>query len=183
MDVGTISVRMGVSLADFQAGLKQATAVATSETGLMSAEMKRASREGAESFRLIDEALGIHLSRPLTRILTQEFPSLAKGLQSILGVGVVGALGVAGVELFDKIAKGIEKAQKAQEDLRAATLNVNTVFEQEMAAYKAKDKAVTAATSAVDPWQKPKLSKLALRRKLPDGLRERSPRSVNGCIP
>jgi hypothetical protein len=141
---------MGVNLADFQAGLKQATALASSESGLMSAEMKRTSREGAESWRLIDEALGIHISRPLTKIVTQEFPAFASALQSVLGVGVAGALAVAGFDVFEKISKSIEKAQKAQEELKAASENVSNVFAREMSAYKDKDKAVTAATEAVD---------------------------------
>jgi hypothetical protein len=106
----------------------------------MSAEMKRSSREGAESFRLIDEALGVHLSRPLTRILTQEFPAFAKGLQSIIGVGIVGAIGVAGVELFEKIAKGIEHAQKAQEEFAEATRKTGQVFSDAMASYEKVDK-------------------------------------------
>jgi hypothetical protein len=149
-NLATILVGLGYDLSALEKGAPEAFRLINQQTLGMSAEMKRASREGAESFRLIDEALGIHLSRPLTRLLTQEFPGLAKGLQSILGVGVVGALGVAGVELFDKIAKGIEKAQKAQEALKASTENVNKVFAEEMAAYQNKDKAITAATSAVD---------------------------------
>ena len=149
-NLGTILVGLGYDLSALEKGAPEAFRLISSQTMGMSAEMKRASREGAESFRLIDEALGIHLSRPLTRILTQEFPSLAKGLQSVLGVGVVGALGVAGVELFDKMGAAIGKAQKAQEELRSATLNVDNVFAQEMASYKEKDKAVTAATEKVN---------------------------------
>jgi len=95
-------VGFGLDLSALQKDAPEAFRILNSQTMGMSAEMKRASREGAESFRLIDEALGIHVSRPLTRILTQEFPSFAAGLQSILGVGVVGALGFAAVELFDK---------------------------------------------------------------------------------
>lgn len=149
-NLATILVGLGYDLSALEKGAPEAYRLINSQTASMSAEMKRTSREGAESLRLIDEALGIHLSRPLTRILTQEFPGLAKGLQSVLGAGVVGALGVAGVELFDKVAKSIEKAQKAQEVLREATANVDKVFAEEMGAYKDKDKAVTAATAAVD---------------------------------
>jgi hypothetical protein len=82
----------------------------------MSADMKRTNREGAESFRLIDEAIGIHMSRPLTRLITSEFPALAKGLQSILGIGAVGALATVGFEFGERIAASIEKAKKAQQD-------------------------------------------------------------------
>src|SRR5579864_1361874 len=119
-NLATILVGLGYDLSALEKGAPEAFRMINNQTLGMSAEMKRASREGAESLRLIDESLGIHLSRPLTRILTQEFPGLAKGLQSILGAGVVGALGLAGVEVFDRIAKGIEKAQKAQEEFAAA---------------------------------------------------------------
>lgn len=149
-NVGNLTVGLGYDLSALEKGGADAFRTINTQTQGMSAEMKRASREGAESFRLIDEALGIHLSRPLTRLLTQEFPGLAKGLQSILGVGVAGAIGVAGIEFVDKIAKKIEAAQKAQEALRAATENVNKVFAEEMSAYEKKDKAVAAATAAVD---------------------------------
>ena len=62
----------------------------------MRRDLKQTSREGTESFRLIDEALGIHISRPLTRLLTQEFPGFAKGLQAVLGIGAVGGAGRGG---------------------------------------------------------------------------------------
>jgi hypothetical protein len=91
--------------------------------------MKRTSREGAESLRLIDESLGIHLSRPLTRILTQEFPALAAGLQSVLGGSVFAALGVVAFEFGEKLTKSIEKAMHAQEEFRAATAKVGTTLE------------------------------------------------------
>jgi len=149
-NLATILVGLGYDLSALEKGAPEAFRLVNQQTLGMSAEMKRSSREGAESLRLIDEALGIHLSRPLTRILTQEFPGLAKGLQSILGAGVVGALAVAGFELFDKIGKSIEKAQKAQEALKISSDNLTAVFAEEMASYKEKDKAVTAATGAVN---------------------------------
>lgn len=100
--------------------------------GLASAEMARAwkqtSREGTESFRLIDEALGIHLSRPLTRLLTNEFPAFAKGLQSLLGAGVVGALAAAGFEFGEHIAKSMEKAKRALQDYDDAQRHTQEVL-------------------------------------------------------
>ena len=149
-NLATILVGLGYDLSALEKGAPEAFRLINQQTLGMSAEMKRTSREGAESLRLIDEALGIHLSRPLTRLLTQEFPGFAKGLQAILGAGAFGAIAVAGVEFFDKIEKSIEKAQKAQEALKQATENVDKVFAEELGAYKDKDKAVTAATSAVD---------------------------------
>src|ERR1700733_8203644 len=108
-NLGTILVGLGYDLSALEKGAPEAFGLINSQTLGMSAEMKRTSREGAESFRLIDEALGIHISRPLTRILTQEFPSLAKGLQSVMGAGIVGSLGVG---LFEGVEKGLEKIEQ-----------------------------------------------------------------------
>jgi hypothetical protein len=139
-NLATIFVGLGYDLSALEKGAPEAYRLINQTTSGMSAEMKRASREGAESFRLIDEALGIHVSRPLTRLLTQEFPGFAQGLQSLLGVGVIGALGAAGLEFFDKIAKSIEKAEKAQEEFAAATQKTDTVFNDAMASYEKADK-------------------------------------------
>lgn len=128
LNVGEMAARLGLDTSDFLEKMKGLEGFSSASSQRIAAEMKRSSREGAESLRLIDEALGIHMSRPLTRILTQEFPALAEGLQSILGVGVIGALGVIGIEFFDKIAKGIEKATKAQEDLQRATEKTRDVY-------------------------------------------------------
>jgi hypothetical protein len=139
-NLATILVGLGYDLSALEKGAPEAFRLINQQTLGMSAEMKRSSREGAESWRLIDEALGIHVSRPLTRIVTQEFPGFAKAMQSLLGAGVVGALGLAGIEFFDKIAKGIEHAQKAQEEFAEASRKVNTVFEDAMQSYEQADK-------------------------------------------
>jgi hypothetical protein len=134
-NLGTILVGLGYDLSALEKGAPEAFRLVNSQTLGMSAEMKRASREGAESLRLIDEALGIHLSRPLTRLLTQEFPALATGLQSVLGVGAFGAISVAGIEFFDKISKGIEHAQKAEEEFANASRKARETFDESMASY------------------------------------------------
>jgi hypothetical protein len=76
--VGALAVELGLDTAQFEKSLKSLPGLAQQHFGGMSAEMKRTSREGAESFRLIDEALGIHLSRPITKLLTEEFPASLK---------------------------------------------------------------------------------------------------------
>src|SRR5580700_2520028 len=139
-NLGTVLVGLGYDLSALEKGAPEAFRLINSQTLGMSAEMKRASREGAESLRLIDEALGIHLSRPLTRLLTQEFPALATGLQSILGVGAFGAISVAGIEFFDKISKSIEHAQKAEEELDKASRKTQSTFDESMASYAKADK-------------------------------------------
>src|SRR5579872_928393 len=129
VSVGSMSAGLGLDMSEFQRGMQKATEVARSNSTLMSAEMKRTSREGAESLRLIDEAIGVHISRPLARILTQEFPGLAKGLQAVLGVGVTGALVAVGIEAIRKISDGIERAGQSQEKLGEAARNSQAVFE------------------------------------------------------
>src|SRR5580704_6320420 len=115
-NLANLMVGFGLDLSALQKDAPEAFRILNSQTLGMSAEMKRASREGAESFRLIDEALGIHVSRPLTRILTQEFPGFAKGLQAVMGVGVVGALGAVGFEFAEHIGRSIDEAKKKQEE-------------------------------------------------------------------
>src|ERR1700728_3753612 len=150
LNVGNISARFGLDPAEFLEKLRGVSGSTKFFSDEMRRSMKETSREGAESFRLLDESLGIHISRPLTRLLTQEFPAFAKGLHSVLGFGAAGALAAAAFEFFEKVAKGIEKAQKAQEELRSATLGVNSVFAQEMTAYKEKDKAISSAAEKVN---------------------------------
>lgn len=135
-NLATLMVGLGYDLTALEKGAPEAFRVINSQTLGMSAEMKRASREGAESFRLIDEALGIHVSRPLTRILTQEFPGLAKALQSVIGVGVGGALVAVGFEAYEKVAKSIEKAQEAQEHFANSTRSAKATFDDIMGSFE-----------------------------------------------
>jgi hypothetical protein len=126
-NVGSLSAGLSLDFSVFQNGMQKATELTRSNSTLMSAAMKQTSREGAESFRLIDEALGIRVSRPLTRILTQEFPAFASGLQAILGASVFGAVAAIGVEAFDKVAKKIEEAGKAQEKFADSSRHADEV--------------------------------------------------------
>src|SRR5580693_7000388 len=121
LNVGAMAARLGLDPSEFLEKMRGVEGFTSGLNQRMSAEMKRTSREGAESFRLIDEALGIHVSRPLTKILTAEFPAFAKGLQSLIGVGVVGALAAVAFEFGEHIAKSIEKAKKAMDDYAEAS--------------------------------------------------------------
>ena len=150
LNVGNISARFGLDPSEFLERMRGVSGATKFFSDDMKRSMRETAREGNESFRLIDEALGVHISRPLTKLLVNEFPAFGSALQGLLGVGAAGALAAAGVEVFDKISKSIEKAQKAQEELRAATANTNKVFADELGAYEKKDKAITAATAAVD---------------------------------
>lgn len=146
--LATILVGLGYDLSALEKGSPEAFRLINSQTANMTAEMKRASREGAESWRLFDEALGIHVSRPLTRLITQEFPGFAKAMQGLLGFGAGGALIFAGVEVFDKIEKGIEKARKAQEAFVESQRHVKDVYEETLQSYEkaAKLRSLTGLT-------------------------------------
>lgn len=120
-NLATILVGLGYDLSALEKGAPEAFRMINQQTLGMSAEMKRTSREGAEAWRLIDEALGIHVSRPLTRLITQEFPAFANAMAGLLGAGAFGALAVAGVEFFDKVVKKIEGAREAQEKYAEAS--------------------------------------------------------------
>lgn len=120
LNVGAMAARLGLDTSDFLDKMKGVEGFSSASGQRIAAAMKQSSREGAESLRLIDEALGIHLSRPVTRIITQELPGLASALSSVLEAGVIGAVAVAGFEVFEKVKASIEKAQKAEEEFIAA---------------------------------------------------------------
>ena len=88
----------------------------------MSAEMKRSAREGAEAFRSIDEMIGIHINRPMTRLLVETFPQFGKALSDILGGVAFGAVAFAGYELFERVSRGIEAAKKATEEFNKSSI-------------------------------------------------------------
>ena len=135
LNVGAMAARLGLDPSEFLEKMKGVEGFASASGQRIANEMKRTSREGAESLRLIDEALGVHLSRPVTRIISQEFPALAQGLSSILGAGVLGAVGLGLFEFGEKAAAAMEKAQKAQEAYRQSTEKLKTTFDQVMAGY------------------------------------------------
>src|ERR1700719_690072 len=129
LNVGNISARFGLDPSEFLERMRGVSGATKFFSDEMKREMRDTSREGAESFRLIDEALGIRVSRPLTRILTQEFPAFAGVLQSVLGGAVFGADATVGVEAFEKVAKSIEKAMHAQEEWQAAIRKTEATIE------------------------------------------------------
>jgi len=133
--VGSLAVELGLDLAKFENSARQVPAITSQHFERMSAEMKRTTREGAESLRLVDEALGIHLSRPLTRIIAQ-IPGVGTALQSILGGAAFGAFAVAGVEFFDKMTEKITHAQKAEDELLRSTEKAEQTFGSLMAGYE-----------------------------------------------
>jgi hypothetical protein len=128
LNVGAMAARLGLDPSEFLDKMKNVEGFTSGLNQRMSAEMKRTSREGAESFRLIDEALGLHVSRPLTKILTQQFPAFASALQSLVGAGVVGALGAVAFEFGEHIAKKMEEAKKREEEYADAVRKTTSVI-------------------------------------------------------
>lgn len=149
-NLATILVGLGYDLSALEKGSPEAFRLINEQTLKMSSEMKRNARDGAEAFRSIDEMIGIHINRPMTRLLVETFPAFGKALSDVIGGVAFGAVAFAGYEVFERVAQQIEKATKAQEALREATANVEKVFAEEMAAYERKDKAIAASTTAVD---------------------------------
>ena len=136
LNVGSISARFGLDPADFLEKLRGVNGATQLFSNEMTRSMRATQREGTESMRLIDEAIGLHISKPLTRLLTSEFPAFASAMQSVLGLGAVSALSAVGFEFFDKIAGKIEKAKKAQEEFEKSTEKLKNTFAEDMAGYE-----------------------------------------------
>ena len=141
--VGALAVELGLDTAQFERSLKSLPGMTQTHFNSMSAEMKRTSKEGAESLRLIDEAFGIHISRPIARIISQEFPGFAKSMQSLLGLGVGLGIFAAGFDFIakavDRVTKSIEEAKRKQEEwidsshkLQTMLLEGTNSFNQQM---------------------------------------------------
>jgi len=141
VNVGALSISMGVNLAEFEAGMKRAAAVGTSQAGMMSAAMKRQTKEGAESLRLVDEAIGVHVSRPLSKVIAQ-IPGVGSALASLGGatLGAAGLIALAPV-LIDGIRKIGEMtgATKAWKEILGLT---GETFEQVAEGIKRQDEVL-----------------------------------------
>lgn len=133
--LATILVGLGYDLSALEKGSPEAFRLINQQTMNMSAEMKRNARDGAEAFRSIDEMIGIHINRPMTRLLVETFPAFGKALSSVLGGVAFGAVAFAGVELFDRIKTGIEKARKAQEEFVQSQEKVKQIYEDTLQSY------------------------------------------------
>lgn len=133
--LATILVGLGYDLSALEKGSPEAFRLINQQTMNMSAEMKRNARDGAEAFRSIDEMIGIHINRPMTRLLVETFPAFGKALSSVLGGVAFGAVAFAGVELFDRIKTGIENARKAQEEFVQSQEKVKQIYEDTLQSY------------------------------------------------
>lgn len=134
-NVGSISVGMNVDLAQFQAGMSKATDLARSNTALMSAEMRTQSREGAESLRLIDEAIGVHISRPLTRVIAQ-IPGVGAALQDLFAISATAAIGGVLIEGLERIGKKIEEVREKPLEIAESWNKVSATFDASTASFE-----------------------------------------------
>jgi hypothetical protein len=125
-----MAARLGLDTSDFVEKMKGVEGFSSASGQRIAAEMKRTSREGAESLRLFDEAIGVHLSRPLTRLITETFPGVAEGLASVLGGTAFIAIGAAALEFGERIVNSIQRATKAQEEFRQASIQAADVLEK-----------------------------------------------------
>lgn len=121
-NLATLMVGLGYDLSALEKGSPEAFRLISQQTLGMSAEMKRSAREGAEAFRSIDEMIGIHINRPMTRLLVETFPQFGKALSDILGGVAFGAVAFAGYELFERVSRGIEAAKKATEEFNKSSI-------------------------------------------------------------
>jgi hypothetical protein len=158
--VGTLSARFGLDPSEFIEKLRGVTGATALFSNQMRREMKESSRDAAESFRTLDEMIGIHLNRPMTRLLVETFPSFAKGLQSILGGVAFGAVGFAVTELYERISKGLENAKKAQQDYDDAVRHTQDAIGDMGAAHTRtmKEISLQLASLSGDPSAKLKLA-------------------------
>jgi hypothetical protein len=149
VNVGSIAAKFGLDSGEFLEKLRGVSGATALFSDQMKREMKETSREGLESLHLLSEGLGLHVSRPLARLLTQEFPAFAQGMQALLGGAAFGAIAAVGVETFERISKAIENARKSQADLKKATSDLEQSFQGALGSYEQSDTKIRAHISAM----------------------------------
>jgi hypothetical protein len=120
LNVGAMAARLGLDPSEFLDKMKGVQGFNGFVSGEMARQWKRAGRDGQEGMRLIDEALGIHVARPVARIVAETFPAFSKALSSILPGVAFTALGVAIFEFASGINRKMEEAKKIQMEYSAA---------------------------------------------------------------
>jgi hypothetical protein len=118
--IAEMSAKLGLDPAEFLEKMKGVQGVNAFTSAAMAREWKKTGRDGQEGLRLIDEALGIHVARPVARIIAETFPALSKALSSVLSGVAGGAFGIAIFEFADHIAKKMDEAKKKEEEYRDA---------------------------------------------------------------
>jgi hypothetical protein len=130
LNVGSMAARLGLDPADFLDKMKGVQGFNGFVSSEMARQWKKTGRDGQEGIRLIDEALGIHVARPVARIVSETFPALSKAISGILPGVAFSALGFAIFEFAEKAVEKIQKAQKAVEEFGAASAKVESTLQQ-----------------------------------------------------
>ena len=130
LNVGAMSARLGLDPAEFLDKMKGVQGFNGFVSGEMARQWKKTGRDGQEGLRLIDEALGIHVARPVARIVSETFPALGKAMSSILPGVAFSALGYAIFEFAEGISKKMDEAKKKQDEYTDAVLKTKAVAAQ-----------------------------------------------------
>lgn len=143
LNVGAMAARLGLDPAEFLDKMKGVQGFNGFVSGEMARQWKKTGRDGQEGLRLIDEALGIHVARPVARIVSETFPSLGKAMSAILPGVAFTALGVAIFEFAEGISRKMEEAKKKQEEYTEAVQKTKLVIAETDAASELRlDKAL-----------------------------------------
>jgi hypothetical protein len=148
LNVGSMAARLGLDPSEFLDKMKGVQGFNGFVSGEMAREWKKTGRDGQEGMRLIDEALGIHVARPVARIVSETFPALGRAMSSILPGVAFTALGVAIFEFVDGISKKMDEAKRKQEEYTEAVQKTKLVIGETDAASELRiDKAMAKAAA------------------------------------
>ena len=128
LNVGAMAARLGLDPSEFMDKMKGVQGFNGFVSSEMARQWKKTGRDGQEGLRLIDESLGIHVARPVTRIVSETFPSLGKAMSSVLSSVAFSALGIAIFEFAQGIGRKIDEAKKKQEEYNDAVRHTKEVF-------------------------------------------------------
>jgi hypothetical protein len=155
LNVGAMAARLGLDPSEFLDKMKGVQGFNGFVSGEMARQWKKTGRDGQEVLRLIDEALGIHVARPVARIVTETFPALGKALSSVLPGVAFSAFGFAILEFAEHIGAKMTEAKKKQDDYTDAVRKTTTVVaearaesEKRLNATLGKDAGIRGDTNA-----------------------------------
>jgi hypothetical protein len=144
-----MAARLGLDPSDFLDKMKGVQGFNGFASAEMSRQWKKTGRDGQEGLRLIDEALGIHVARPVARIVSETFPALGKAMSSVLPTVAFGALGYAIFEFGEHVAQKMTEAKKKEEEYSDAVRKTQTVYAESSAKNEHSIDAVRAKLAAL----------------------------------
>ncbi len=128
--IGEMSARLGLDPSEFLSKMQGVQGVNAFTSAAMAREWRKTGVQGAEGLRLIDEALGIHVARPVSRIIAETLPGLSKAISSVLGGVAGGAFGMAIFEFAEHIGRKMDEAKKKVEEYNEAVRHTETVAQE-----------------------------------------------------